>query len=361
MPKLVVTVCATANYCYAMRTLARRVAANLIAAGFTEPGVAIIAGDSSKSVTTAVAEWGEILPVNWTVTHLKVASEKEGALNYKADAQMLIAKLRSAAFTEARRINADFCWSLDSDTLPPSNALRCMADMLQFDDGYYSVSTCPYPNEMFLGGRGTPNTQINQDFLENERILTPEVKAESEAIKAEEEALKKEATGTEPDKQTEPSDEWKARMEALNKRLEAHQKKVRECPPDGNIWQIIAKHGWRPRGWLDFAYPAIGLGAVVPSDWCGFGCTLMNREALALADFDGYSGGGTEDLFIVWNKWHPAGLRINAITHCPCDHVIWDKKKGGDEKKFTLIRSFHEGAGDCVGHLRTQKHVWTEF
>ena len=75
----------------------------------------------------------------------------------------------------------------------------------------------------------------------------------------------------------------------------------------------------------------------------------------------GYDGGGTEDLFVVWRKWYPAKLRINTITHCPCDHVIWEKKKGGDEKTFTLIRSFHETEGECVGHLRTAKMPWKEF
>ncbi len=124
---------------------------------------------------------------------------------------------------------------------------------------------------------------------------------------------------------------------------------------------MTAKHGWRRRGWLDHAYPGIGVGAMVPSDWCGFGCTLMGAKALALADFDGYEGQGTEDLFIIWNRWWPAGKRINVITHCPCDHVIWSKKKGGDVKEYTLVSSYHEMHGDCVGHLRTRKTPWQEL
>ncbi len=345
--KLAITVCATANYCYAMKTLAARVSANLSAAAWGEPGLVVIAGDNSKEVREAVKHWKAALPTGWEVTHLIVGAEDPDAVNYKPGAQLLIARLRSAAFSEVRRIQPDWCWSLDSDTLPPANALRCMMDMLKFDNGFYSVSTCPYPNDAFLGGRGTPQNPIGQDYLEAERILPDDLKAEIEA-------LKKEAAETEPGKFTEPTKEWVERKKKAEER-------VRECPPDGNLWQVIAKHGWRRRGWLEAAYPAIGRGAVVPSDWCGFGCTLMNREALALANFEGYDGQGTEDIYVVWRRWWPAGLRINVITHCPCDHVIWQKKKGGDTKEYTLINSYHEDQGECVGHLRTRKMPWSEL
>lgn len=341
--KLVITVCATASYCYAMRTLAGRVTANLSAAKWTEPGVAIIAGDSSKEVREAVKVWKESLPVNWEVIHLPCAVEKASEPNYKMAAQLVIARLRQSAFMEARRHQPDYCWSLDSDTLPPANALRCMIDMLRFDDGYYSISTCPYPNEAFLGGRGTPQHPIAEDFLDTERVLPDDLKAEIAA-------LKKEAAES---KETQPSPEWIERRKKVDE-------EVKKCPPDGNIWQVIHKHGWRQRGWLDNAYPAIGKGAVVPSDWCGFGCTLMNRDALALANFDGYDGKGTEDLFVVWHRWWPAGLKINAITHCLCDHAIWAKKKGGSTEEYYLILSYHETQGEAVGHLRTRKVPWIQ-
>lgn len=344
MSKLVITVCATASYCYAMKTLAARVAANLAAANWTAPGVAIISGDNSKQIKEAVKHWSDALPENWTVIHVYAGTENPAAVNYKIEAQLLIGKLRSAAFTAARRERADFCWSLDSDTLPPANALRCSLDMLRFDNGFYSISACPYPNELFLGGRGNQFNQIAPDFAEAERVLPDDLKAEIEA-------LKKEAAES-PEK--EPSQEWKDRKKKAENR-------VRECPPDGHIWQVIGKHGWKQRGWLDHAYPGIGRGAVVPSDWCGFGCTLMNAEALALANFEGYTGEGTEDLFVIWNRWFPAGLRINAITHCPCDHVIWSKKKGGSADEFTIIHAFHETHGDAIGHLRTRKQPWKEF
>lgn len=341
--KLSITICATASYCYAMRSLARRVQANLTAAEWTTPGLIIISGDESKQVKGSVKFWTDTFE-GWQVKHIAAASERVDEPNYKGTAQLIIATLRTAAFSAARAWGADYCWSLDSDTLPPANSLRCMLDMLNFDRGYYKVSTCPYPNEAFLGGRGTPFRHIAEDFDENERTLPDDLKAEIAA-------LKKEASES---KENRPSDEWLARKKAVDER-------VRECPPTGNIFKVIAEHGWRRRGWLEHAYPAIGAGAVVPSDWCGFGCTLMSKEALALADFDGYRGDGTEDLFVVWHRWFPAGLRINVIPHCPCDHVIWGKKKGGDVKEYTLIRAFHETQGECVGHLRTEKVPWVEF
>lgn len=344
--KLAITIAATESYCYAMRTLARRVTANLLAADWSGPGVAIIAGDSSREVKDTAKAWKQILPENWTVEHLDAAAEDHSAPNYKPTAQLILARLRGAAFSAARRAGADLCWSLDSDTLPPANALRCMVDMLHFDKGYYSVSTCPYPNEAFLGGRGSLQHPIAENVLESERILTDELKAE----KAELERIAKE---TDPSKPTEPTAEWLERRKK-------YEENVRKCPEAGNVFALNAK-GWRQRGWFEMAYPGIGKGSVVPSDWCGFGCTLMNREALALANFEGYDGQGTEDLYVVWKRWWPAGLRINCIPHAPCDHVIWQKKKGGDEKVYTLIQSLHETQGECIGHLRTTKHTWTEL
>jgi hypothetical protein len=342
--KLAITICATENYCYAMRTLARRVGANLAAANWTSPGVLIIAGDNSRNVKDAVKDFKSALPKDWAIVHLACSEEDKTSANYKKPAQLVIAELRSHAFTAAREHHADLCWSLDSDTLPRANALRCMVDMIRFDGGYYSISTCPYPNDAFLGGFGTPQNPIAQDFLEHERVLPDELKAEIEA-------LKKESSES---KEPQPTPEWITRKQEV-------EKKVMECPPTGNIWRVIADHGWRRRGWFDFAYPAIGRGSIVPIDWCGFGCTLMNREALALADFDGYDGAGTEDLYIVWKRWYPAKLRLNCIAHCPADHVIWEKKKGGNPTNFVLNESYHEEHGECVGHLRTRKVPWRQF
>lgn len=337
---LAITVCATGSYTYAMRAQARRVAANCGNGG--KDTAIILVGDSSQSLQEVAAYYRFLMPSVRIDLH-PLPNLSEDNPNYKQQAQMVIARMRDEAFARARAHDADECWSLDSDTLPPQNALRCMRDMLKFDDGYYSVSTCPYPNSAFLGGFGTRYNPIAEDFLPHERKVPEELMAEFKANEEEGKELAK--------KKEQPSEE-------IRKKWEATSKKIRECPPDGTIWEVIAKHGWRRRGWLDNAYPGIGLGAVVPSDWCGFGCTLMNKEALSLAYFDGYDGRGTEDLFICWHRWHPAGLRLNVIPHAPCDHVIWDKKKGGDSDKYVLHHSYHEQDGEFRGHLRVRQIPW---
>lgn len=339
---LAITICATKSYTYAMRAQARRVVANLVAAR-SAPGHVVLVGDGSKELAAIAKVYETLLPAGWHVSLVANPELAEGGENYKTQAQLLIAAMRSEAFAFCRKLDVDRVWSLDSDVLPPANALRCMEAMLAFDGGYYSVSTCPYPNVLFLGGFGSPAHPIAPDFLPSERILPDDVKVELAAV----EALGKEAAAAR--RPLTPAE--RARCEALHE-------KVRACPPDGNVWQVTAKHGWRRRGWLDFAYPAVGRGAVVPSDWCGFGCTLLNREALALADFEGYEGNGTEDLFVCWHRWHPAGLRLNVIPHCPCDHVIWAKKRKGDVAAYTHHIAYHEPEGECRGHLRVRQVPW---
>lgn len=341
---LAITICATKSYTYAMRAQARRVVANVIAAR-VDPGHVVLVGDDSRELAAVGESYRQMLPDGWKVSVLANPALKEGGENYKESAQLLIAAMRSEAFAFCRKIGATRVWSLDSDVLPPANALRCSLQMLEWDDGYYSIATCPYPNAAFLGGFGSPHRPIEEDFLPSERVIPAELKAEIDANEAEQKQLH--------EAKQQPNDEQRKRWDETNK-------KVRACPPDGNIWQVIAKHGWRRRGWLDNAYPGIGRGAVVPSDWCGFGCTLLNEEALALAHFDGYDGKGTEDLFICWHRWYPAGLRLNVITHCPCDHVIWEKKKGGDSRQFTHHIAYHETEGECRGHLRVKQTPWIE-
>jgi len=131
--------------------------------------------------------------------------------------------------------------------------------------------------------------------------------------------------------------------------------------PDGNIWEIIAKHGWRRRGWMSSAWPATGYGvSCVPVDWHGLGCLLMNKEALSYALFEGYEGRGTEDLYLMWNYWHPNGIKMNTVPHCLCDHVIATRKKGADKDKneFQHIVSYHEREGEYRGHPRTRTTPW---
>ena len=329
---LAIAICATKNFTYAMCEQARRIVANL---RDEPPGHVVLSGDSSAELKNVVAEYRRLCPEGWRIHHIENRFAQDDNPHYQQSAQLLLMQLRAEAFSCARRLAVDACWSLDSDVLPPPGALRCMKTMLEFDDGYYGVSSCPYPNSLFLGGRGTPQHPIAEDFLPHERILPDELRRAWTDFEARVQAARPE----------EVQKLWDDEGTPL-------KKKVAECPPDGNIWQVIGKHGWRMRGWLDHAYPAIGKGAVLPTDWCGFGCTLLSRRALELAHFDGYDGKGTEDLFIVWKRWHPAGLRINVITHCLCDHVIWEKKKGGDASKYTLLQTYHEQTGEHVGHIR---------
>lgn len=339
MDKIAITICATKSYTYAMIAQARRVVANIVSAGIG-PGVLALVGDGSKELKAVRQYYEGALPEGWKLILAEDRNYVEGGANYKEQAQLLIAAMRSDAFAIARKFSVDYCWSLDSDVLPPANALRCMLQTLEFDARYYSIATCPYPNAGFLGGFGTRLNPIAEDFTMEERLVPWKLKRAVEAC----EGRLKTAVGVPREKEL--------------KRITRLREKIRACPADGNIWQVTAKHGWRRRGWLDNAYPAIGIGAVVPSDWCGFGCTLMNREALALASFEGYDGRGTEDLFVCWHRWNPAGLRLNVITHCPCDHVIWEKKKGGDEKKYVHHIAFHEPDGEYRGHLRVRQMPW---
>lgn len=331
--KLAVTICATKSYTYAMKAQARRVVACLSLEPDTTTGAVILVGDGSDEFIGAVSFYRELLPPNrWEVQGV-VGNFEDGLKNYKNPAQLVIARMRSRAFDAARKMQADVCWSLDSDVLPPANALRCMRSMLEFDAGYYGVSTCPYPSQGggdFLGGRGTPTSPILPDVYDDEREIPEELTARKEAVQKRLEEL-----GGKPD------EAWKTERDAV-------ADAIKRCKPLGNVFELNAKR-FRRRGWLSAAYPAIGAGAVVPSDWCGFGCTLMGARALALAQFDGYDGSGTEDLFICWRRWYPAGVRINVIPHAPCDHVI---RNPGNPGHFVHIAAGHERDGDCAGHLR---------
>lgn len=342
MSNLAITICATASYTYAMKAQARRVAACVNMEQGITSGKVILVGDDSDELMSVLRFYSELLPPHWSVD-LVSGNFEDGLKNYKNPAQLVIARMRSRAFDAARRFQADICWSLDSDVLPPPNALRCMRAMLDFDGGYYSVSTCPYPSQGggdFLGGRGTPQNPISPDVYDDEREIPEELQERMKVVKhgPVEQATVWSAL---------PLEEWKTERDAVSE-------EVKKCKPLGNVFALNAK-GWRKRGWMSSAYPAIGKGAVVPSDWCGFGCTLMNRQALALAQFDGYDGAGTEDLFVCWKKWHPAGLRINVIPHAPCDHVIRNPKKPG---YFVHLMTGHEKSGECEGHLRMEPRPW---
>ena len=339
--KLAIYTCATKNYAYAVRCQAKRVQAMVSACARRFTLKVIIVGDGCETNKLAAQDYEALLP-GAEVVLIEKEEFKEDSENYSNNAQLLISQMRTIATSEARAWGADYCLSLDSDVLPPSNALRCMLDMLSFDDDYYSIAACPYPSQgggSFLCGRGTPARPILPCFYDDEKEIPQSLLDRRDGLMEKIRARKEKG----PTK----------KMEADLKEIE---KKIEQMPPKANVFSLNGER-WRRRGWFDNAYPAIGKGSVVPSDWCGFGCTLINKEALALCDWSGYLGYGTEDLYIVWKKWYPAGLRIAAIPHAPCDHVIRDRKTPG---KYIHLITGHETEGECVGHLRQEAVPWIE-
>jgi hypothetical protein len=298
----------------------------------------IILVTDEKPLAGILEQYTALLGDAWKIHHIPLPV-RDGHTNYKEEAQLTIATMRTAAFTKARALGVEYVWSLDSDVLPPVNGLKCMLQMLAFDDNYYGVATCPYPSQGgggFLFGRGTIQRQIAEDVSEDERTLPPELVAALADHRA---------------KQPQPPDEaWITEMRRL-------EEEVKKCPPKGNVFELNAK-GWRKRGWGEMAYPAIGKGSVVPTDWCGFGNTLMSKKALNLATFTGYEGKGTEDLWICWQCWYPHGIQIVALPHCLSHHVVRNKQKPG---AYTLCYAYHETEGECVGHIRLRHIPWQEF
>ena len=333
---LAITICATKSYQYALRAQARHIQQNLCT--FKGKACLILVTDKSN-VETVLGDYRELLGQDVPIYHIPLAVT-DGHTNYKEDAQLTIAQMRQVAFCKARSLGANQVWSLDSDVLPPANALKCMRQVLDFDDGYYGVATCPYPSQGgggWLFGRGSIHRQIAEDVEESERELTPELTQQL----AEHRAL------IVPNEK--PSKEWQDKANELNEQ-------IKQCPPKGNVWKLNAK-GWRKRGWGDMAYPAIGKGSIVPSDWCGMGNTLIGEKALRLCDFTGYEGKGTEDLFLCWNCWYPNGIRIAALPHCLSHHVIRNKDKEG----YTLCYGYHETEGDAAGHIRVLHKPWYDY
>jgi hypothetical protein len=339
--KIAIVTCATEGYTYALPAMLRAVSRNIYRLQKLQTGEdykvrVVMVGDAN--LASFKEEAISLLPPDVGVV-VRTEAWTEGE-NYQKHAQLTIAQMRTRTFEEARRWGADFCWSLDSDVLPPDNALLCSLQMLEFDGGYYSVACCPYPSQgggSFLTGRGTHYNPILPDFDLEEREVPKAVLAKWDKVSAQ---LAKDPENV----------SLQGERHALMKEIE------KTCPPKygGNIWKLNAEHGWRPRGWFDFAYPALGRGAVVPTDWCGFGATLMNSEALAAADFTGYDGSGTEDLFIVWKRWFPRRLLLCSIPHCPCDHVV----RTGESRKIVHTFAYHEEHDVTKGHLRREFRPW---
>jgi len=355
---LAIATYATKSYLFAWPQFLRRISA---AASHHEEAHFIFATDKSKEAKEAVEIARHELPEGWKISTINIDFDDSKDEKYKTKSQLNLAMLQGAAFTFARRIRAKMLWSVESDTLVPPDALKMSEWVLKMPmaDGssYYDIAACTYQNGLFLGGTGSPNHAINEDFTMEERKVPDRLKKLYEScknrIKDINESILKERK-EKNNKSKKFYEDTDSKLKKEHERLSRINDKIKECPPDGNIWEVIAKHGWRRRGWMDYAYPGIGKGAIVPSDWCGLGCTLMSEKALSLATFDGYDGRGTQDLFLCWNRWYLEGLRIACVPHVACDHVKIDK----ETKKIIHFRAYHETEGEHRNHLRSKAQDW---
>ena len=335
--KYAIGIPATKNYTYAMHAQAVQVQANLAYAGIApEEVVIVLVGD--KEIAKFANTYERLLP-GCVVDVTSDAGAIEGKENYDKNSQLLIAQLRTAVVARARTYAVEFLWFLDSDVLPPANALRCSLDSLTFDNGYYGVAACLYASQgdgPWLTGRGSYYNRIFSDLLTEERALPERVVDKINKLLLTRDDARK--------ARDHAKHEWAVRrLDLWATWAETH------CGPKEDIYGLNSKGRWRRRGWFDFAYPAVGKGAIVPTDWCGFGCTLISARALAMCDWYGYDGGGTEDLFVVWERWFLNGIRIASIPHVLCSHVI---RVRGKEGKYVIVEGYHEFEGEYVGHPR---------
>jgi hypothetical protein len=359
---LAIATYATKSYFYAWRQVLRAISA---AAAHHEDVLFILATDTSREAKDALEIAKYELPDGWKISSLNVNVDDSVGEKYKEQSQILIATLQGAAFSLARKARAEMLWSVESDVIVSADSLRVAEWVLKMPqaDGspYYDIAAVTYPNGLFLGGFGSPQRPIAEDFLPSERKLPPRLKLCLDACEARLKNLSEMHHRNQNASQTLKSgaDCLVASIEKEQKRLSRLHERIKKCPPDGNIWEVTAKHGWRRRGWMDFAYPGIGRGAIVPSDWCGLGCTLMSGKALSLATFEGYDGKGTQDLFLCWHRWHPAGLRIAAVPHTAADHVKPKPKDAPtDAPPLLHYRAYYETEGEYRGHLRVRQQPW---
>ena len=333
--KIATVIVATKSYLDPLQVCLRRVksALDYVSSDIDHRLILVTDNDSKKEIEKITDKFDrDILSIDL----------EEGGEHYKTERQILIATLQSVGFDAARNWGCDYLWSVEADVLVPYNALSVSLQMLEFDDGYYDVSFVTYPSQgggSFLGGYGSYTHPIAEDFLPEERVIPYKLDILLNGCKARLENV--ELSVEDREKELE--------------RMRRIQEKIKRCPPSGNIFELNAKK-WRRRGWLDHSHVGVGRGAVIETDWTGLGCTLMSKRAASLAHFDGYDGGGTQDLYLNWNKWHPEGLRFCCITHTVCDHVVRNKEGG-----LKVFKSYHEPMGETKGHLRYKETPFHKF
>lgn len=356
-----ITICATPKYAYALKAQATAVQAAVVEArrrGMVSQVSLIFATSDNKLANDIGNLYKGLIPNGFNFEPI-ILGVDDKFKSHKTKAQKNIAILRTAAFNKAKALDCDHVWSLDSDVLPKHNSLSASFDMLQFDEGFYQVISCPYPSQGgggFLCGRGTFREHILRDIYDDEKDVNPKIIKRIDKYRKEEEILGKKLKDA---KKSEENDKLFKRMILLGKKISLWRKFIRNKarPKDRNVFKLNGKK-WRKRGWFDFAYPAIGKGSVVPTDWTGFGCVLMTQKALNIIDFHGYDGRGTEDLFITWQRWYLNGIKIAALPHCPADHVI---RVRGKKDEYSHIFTYHEPDGECEGHLRQEYKEFNQF
>lgn len=337
MSKLVIATFATERYDYALPSVGRRIVSAIHYAK-VKPGTFLFIGDKSKNIEDSAYKYiRDILPEGWSFELIQldlVGKEK----NYNPNSQLLIAQMQSTAFSRAKQLNAKYFWSIESDVLVAVNSLRVGLDSIKYDDGYYDVCMCTYPSQgggSFLGGFGDYNNYIYEDCKYDERDL--------------------------PDKLSKSIDKHKAvsdakRDEKWHKKFHDLIEQAKKYPPKDNVFLLNGKH-WKKRGWMEYAYPALGKGCLLPTDWVGLGCTLLSRRALSLAGFEGYQGHGTQDLYLGYNFWKTNDVKMCVSTHAICDHVVRKINEDGtqDFKEISHIQAYHETDPDYYGHLRQRR------
>ena len=351
--KLGIYTASTLKHSYALKAQARAIQSACIYAKIKNPTIVVVC--SNEDFFDEVGEeYRSLLPeANVRIIKKEDFYDCKNRKNYKNEVQLMIAQMRTLATRELLAMGCDRILSMDSDVLPKYNSIRCMLDMLSFDNGFYDVAQCPYPSQgggSFLGGGGTKQRQILEDFKEEELKIPKDLKRK---LKKERDGLNKYIKDLE-EKKVKVNEEDNNKIEKKRKSVIELEEEAKKCPPKDNVFGLNGK-AWRKRGWFDYAYPAIGKGSIVPVDWVGFGCTMMSQKAAALCDFTGYIGSGTEDLYIVWNRWYQNNINIANIPHCPSDHIIRDRDVEG---QLSHIFTYHEEEGEFKGHLRQEKRPW---
>lgn len=324
--KTAVFTAATKSYAYALRECAEHLARGLKHS--KDEFLWIIATDKSDTAAEAVKAWE-----SFGVGKAKVIETgvEEGERKYKEQSQLVISMLQQACMDEAVKWGADLFFSVESDILIHPESYATLKWVLEYPSSPgYDVAAATYFNGAFLCGRGTPQHNICEDFLEEERNVPAKLK--EDIAKA-----KKQIQSGKGD-------------EELQKKFAELMEELKKTPPKGNVFWANSKK-WRRRGWLDAAYPgAASQGSVLPSDWCGLGCTLWGRDVMEVTNFTGYDGRGTQDLFLVWSKWRPAGKRIGCPVGVPACHV-----KMADGKRILWEPFFVPAPEETEGHIRVRQ------